>query len=144
LTADQLPDSRVIWIGRCAGDSRSRVKTTKDHVLPDFQGATLEAHLDPLVSRDSVPVTDGWPCYGTFAHDRGMLHVAIVARQGERVYEGFHIQNVNAYAARLKDWMRPFKGVASKKLPSYLGWRRSIERDGDRLTPPHLIAEALK
>ena len=39
--------------------------------------------------------------------------------------------------------MRAFKGVASKYLPSYLGWHRSIERDGDRLTPPHLITEAL-
>ena len=73
-----------------------------DHVLHDFQGAPFEADRDPLVSRDSV-VTEGLPCYGTFAHDRGMLHVAIVARQGERVYEGFHIQIVNAYAARLKD-----------------------------------------
>ncbi|MEQ1715387.1 MAG: hypothetical protein ABL907_05295 [Hyphomicrobium sp.] len=63
--------------------------------------------------------------------------------RGERVYEGFHIQNVNAYAARLKDWMRAFKGVASKHLPNYIGWRRSIERDGDRLTPRHLIAEAI-
>ncbi len=122
---------------------RDRHKTTSDHVLHDFEGATFEAALDPIVSRDSVLVTDGRPCYGTFAHDRGMLHVAVVARQGERVYEGFHIQNVNAYQSRLKDWMRAFKGVASKYLPSYLGWRRSIERDGDRLTPHHCLAEAL-
>ncbi|MEQ1715384.1 MAG: IS1595 family transposase, partial [Hyphomicrobium sp.] len=61
----------------------------------------------------------------------------------ERVHEGFHIQNVNAYAARLKDWMRAFKGVASKHLPSYPGWHHSIERDGDRRPPRHLIAEAL-
>ena len=39
--------------------------------------------------------------------------------------------------------MAPFKGVASKHLPSYLGWRRSIERDGDRFTPRHVIAEAM-
>ena len=95
------------------------------------------------MSRDSVLVTDGRPSYGTFAHERGMLHIAVVAKQGERVYEGFHIQNVNAYAARFKDWMRAFKGVASKHLPSYLGWRRSIERDGDRFTPRHILARAL-
>lgn len=96
-----------------------------------------------LVSRDAVLVTGGRPCYGTFAHDRGMLHIAVVASRGERVYEGLHIQNVNAYQSLLKDWMRAFKGVASKYLPSYLGWRRSIERNVDRLTPHHLIAEAL-
>jgi hypothetical protein len=36
-----------------------------------------------------------------------------------------------------------FKGVASKYLPSYLGWRRMIERDGDRLTPRHCLASAI-
>lgn len=122
---------------------RDRHKTTSDHVLPDFQATTFEAVLDPLVSRDAVLVTDGRPSYGTFADERGMLHIAVVAKQGERVYDGFHIQNVNAYAARLKDWMRAFKGVASKYLPSYLGWRRSIERDGERHAPRHVLAEAL-
>lgn len=71
-----------------------------------------------------------------------MMHVAVVARQDERVYEGFHIQNVNAYASRLKNWMWPFKGVASKYLPTYLGWRRMIGRAGTRLTPAHALAEA--
>lgn len=122
---------------------RDRHKTTSDHVLPDFEAATFEAHLDPLVSRDSVLVTDGRPSYGTFAAERNMLHVAVVAKHGERVHKGFHIQNVNAYAARLKDWMRAFKGVASKYLPNYLGWRRSIERDGDRYVPRHVLAEAI-
>lgn len=122
---------------------RDRHKVTTDRVLPDFQGATFEAALDPVVDRDSVLVSDGRPSYATFARDRGMMHVAVVARQRERVYEGFHIQNVNAYASRLKSWMAPFKGVASKYLGTYLGWRRMIERDGARLTPAHAIAEAL-
>ena len=39
--------------------------------------------------------------------------------------------------------MAPFKGVASKYLPTYLGWRRMIERDGARLTPAHAMAEAI-
>jgi transposase-like protein len=122
---------------------RDRHKTTSDHVLHDFQGATFEAVLDPIVSRDSVLVTDGRPSYGTFAQERGMLHIAVVAKHGERVYQGFHIQNVNAYAARLKNWMAPFKGVASKYLATYLGWRRMIERVGTRLTPAHAISEAI-
>lgn len=122
---------------------RDRHKTTIDHVLSDFEGTTFEAALDPLVSRDAVLVTDGRASYATFASDRGMLHVALNATAGERVYEGYHIQNVNAYAARLKDWLRAFKGVASKYLPSYLGWRREIERDGDYLTPRHMLAEAM-
>ena len=69
--------------------------------------------------------------------------VAIVAKHGEHVHNGFRIKNVNAYTIRLKGWMAPFKGVASKYLGSYLGWRRMIERDGDRLTTRHAVVQAL-
>ena len=34
-------------------------------------------------------------------------------------------------------------GIASTYLASYLGWRRMIERDGDRITPRNCIAAAL-
>lgn len=122
---------------------RDRHKATADYLLPDLKGLTFEHRLDPIVDRDSVLVSDGRPCYKTFAQDRGMDHIAIVARRGEHVKGSFHIQNVNSYITRLKDWLRPFKGVASKYRASYLGWRRMIERDGDRLTPLHLIAEAI-
>jgi hypothetical protein len=39
--------------------------------------------------------------------------------------------------------MAPFKGAASKYLASYLGWRRMIERDFERLMSRHCLAEAL-
>ena len=122
---------------------RDRHKATAYYILPDFKDLTFEHHLDPIVNRDSVLVSDGRSCYKTFAHDLAMSHVAVIARRGERVKGGLHIQNVNGYITRLKDWLRSFKGVASKYLASYLGWRRMIERCGDRLTPRHLIAEAL-
>lgn len=37
-----------------------------------------------------------------------MLHISIIASQGQHVYDGFHIQNVNNYASRLKRWIRRF------------------------------------
>ena len=122
---------------------RDRHAATTDHLLPDLEGRTFAAYLAPVIAKDAVLVSDGRPAYAAFAAARDILHIAVVAAHGERVYEGFHIQNVNAYTSRFKDWMRPFKGVASKYLPSYLGWRRMIERDGDRFTPRHCIAEAL-
>ena len=33
------------------------------------------------------------------------------------------MQNVNAYHARLRQWLAPFHGVASRYLSNYLGWR---------------------
>jgi hypothetical protein len=79
-----------------------------------------------------------------FARRLTILHIPIITSRGEHAYKGFHIQNVNAYTSRLKDWMRPFKGVASWYLPSYLGWRRTIERLGDNFTPERCLQAAYR
>ena len=59
-----------------------------------------------------------------------LIREQVEARITDSTVEIFHIQNVNAYTSRLKDWLRPFKGVASWYLPNYLGWRRAIEQLG--------------
>src|SRR5208283_2098944 len=41
-----------------------------------------------------------------------------------------HINNVNGYHGRLKEWLRPFHGVATAYLDHYLGWRRTVEALG--------------
>lgn len=55
----------------------------------------------------------------------------------------FHIQNVNAYDSRLKSWMIPFHGVATKYLTNYLGWRRLLERYKAQLNPLICLGESL-
>ncbi|MGH7261966.1 MAG: IS1595 family transposase [Nitrospiraceae bacterium] len=122
---------------------RDRHGTTTDAILPDLQGSTFKAALAPVVAKDALLVTDGRAAYGRFADDAGLLHISLNASKGERIYDGYHIQNVNAYISRFKSWLAPFKGVASHYLPSYLGWRRMIERDGERFTPRHCIVAAL-
>jgi transposase-like protein len=122
---------------------RDRHGTTSDVILRDLEGATFKAALEPVVAKDAMLVSDGRKAYSQFAEGAGVLHISLNASAGERAYEGYHIQNVNAYISRFKCWMAPFKGVASWYLPSYTGWRRMIERTGDRLTARHILAEAL-
>jgi hypothetical protein len=55
----------------------------------------------------------------------------------------FHINNVNAYHGRLKEWLRRFHGVATKNLPNYLGWRRTLEVLGPNVTAADLILGAI-
>lgn len=64
--------------------------------------------------------------------------------QAERVREGaFHIQNVNAYHSRLKNWMARFHGVATSYLVNYLCWRRMPERYRKAIRPAHCLYEAV-
>ena len=75
-----------------------------------------------------------------------MAHRPINLSAGIRVVAGvYHVQNVNAYDSRLKDWIRRFHGVATRYLDSYLGWFRAIDRTrGAGLNPASMLASAVR
>lgn len=52
----------------------------------------------------------------------------MVIASGIHALGAWHIQNVNAYHGRLKQWLRRFNGVATAYLENYLGWFRLMER----------------
>lgn len=111
--------------------------------MPDLEGATFKRVLAPVLAPDALLVSDGRAAYGGFAQEGGLLHIALNASAGERVDGSYHIQNVNAYISRLKQWLVRFKGVATHYLTSYLGWRRLIEREGEGLSPARFLTSAL-
>jgi len=53
------------------------------------------------------------------------------------------VQNVNGWASGLKGWMRRFRGVATKNMATYLGWRRIIEANGAALSERTFVAAAI-
>ena len=98
-------------------------------MLPDLGAEAIGAALAPVVAGDAVLCSDGAKAYAAFAAEHGLRHEPINIAAGVRVRDGtFHIQNVNAYHGRLKGWMARFNGVATRYLPNYLGWRRTLER----------------
>lgn len=122
---------------------RDRSGATTDAVLPNLQAPSIHAVLEPVVARDAVLVSDGADAYASFAAKAAIEHVGLVISRGEHRRGVFHIQNVNAYHSRLKTWMRRFNGVATKYLPSYLGWRRMYEREGDGMAGQRCLMAAL-
>jgi transposase-like protein len=123
--------------------ARDRTGAMTDAILEKVDTASIAEHLGPIVQKDTLLISDGAKVYAAFAAARGFLHVWIVASKGEHVWQGYHIQNVNAYTSGLKTWMVRFKGVATKYLDSYLGWRRQIDRDGDDLSADRWLIAAL-
>ena len=74
----------------------------------------------------------------------GIAHRPINLAVGIRVVgKVYHVQNVNAYDSPLKTWVRRFHGVATHYLPSYLGWRRLIDRSHNLLSPTAFLSAAL-
>jgi len=124
--------------------ARDRHSATLSGVMFDRSEDSLTPHLKPVLAKDALLVSDGAKAYGALARTLKLGHVGLNISAGEIVKDGiYHIQNVNSYTSRLKDWMRRFKGVATKNLPTYLGWRRQIETLGDALTAQHVLVTAV-
>ena len=92
-------------------------------------------------------MTDSNAAYRAFARKHRIAHQAVDLRRGERVRAGvngaIHVQNVNAYHRRWREWIARFHGAASRYLPNYLGWRRAL--DGARVTSSdQLLGLAIK
>jgi transposase-like protein len=117
----------------CVLVARDRTGGTVDFVTG--RGAVtkqqLHRHLAPVLDPDVLLVTDSHGAYRAFAREAGISHEAINLRAGERVRGAIHVQNVNAYHRRFRQWLARFHGVASRYLPNYLGWRWAL--DGDRI-----------
>ena len=123
---------------------RDREGHTADFKLAQLDAQHVQEALHPLIDGESVLCTDGASVYAAFARNCGITHRVVHAKPGQRVREGaFHIQNVNAYHSRLKNWMIRFHGVATKYLVNYLGWRRMLERYQHAIQPAFCLQEAV-
>ncbi len=123
---------------------RDRSGACADQIVQALDTAHLAAVLQPVMAIDAVLCTDGSKALAAAARYIGVEHHAINASAGEHAKGPWHINNVNGYHSRLKNWLRRFNGVASSYLPHYLGWFRVLERFRPAtLTPSALLALAI-
>ena len=124
--------------------ARDRAGSTADFILDVVDGAHVGAVLKPLLAPDAILCTDSSEVLTAMAKDICITHHPVNLSAGIRVDGPWHVQNVNAYHSRLKNWLRRFKGVATKYMDSYLGWFRTIERSPrNGLKPAHWLAMAV-
>lgn len=123
----------------CVLVARDRTGQTVDFVTGRGPVSKAQLHqcLPPVLDADVLLVSDANASYRYFAQEAGISHEAVTVSAGCRVRGAFHIQNVNAYHSRLREWMIRFHGVATHYLPNYLGWRRAL--DTRRLPSPHAL-----
>ena len=126
LSAEQIP----VMV------ARDRSGATIDAVLPHLDAASVTVALGNIITRPAELCCDGGAAITAFARRaRIKFHVLPAPGMPKPAAPQLHINNVNAYHGRLKEWMRRFHGVATKNLPSYLSWRRTIEALSIASTP---------
>jgi len=124
--------------------ARDRQGATTDAVLPKLNRVSIAAALGGVVTSANAFCCDGGTAIVAFARRAGIpAHVLPMPGKPTRQAPDFHLNNVNAYHGRLKEWLRRFHGVATKNLPNYLGWRRALEALGQNATSAAMILGAI-
>lgn len=124
--------------------ARDRTGATTDAVLPKLNRAAVTAALGGVVTPDDQLCCDGGKAIVGFARKAGIPCQILPSPGGPRPEApNLHINNVNGYHSRLKEWLRPFHGVATKYLDHYLGWRRTVEALGHDAQPAHWLLGAV-
>jgi transposase-like protein len=123
--------------------ARDRRGATFDAVLPSLDEASLGEALRDLIPPATDFCCDGGKEIQAFAKRAKLkVHVAPARDAGKPDDPQFHIDNVRAYQARRKEWLRRFHGVSTENLPMYLRWYRLLETAPDRPSAATLISAA--
>jgi len=126
-------------------------------VARDRTGATCDFHtgrgpvrvvqlktcLCGVLAPDVLLVSDGAQVYRRFAREAGVSHSYVNLRAGVRVGGAIHLQNVDGWHSRFKNWVIRFRGVASRYLANYAGWQRLLDAR-QLITPAQWLLSAAK
>lgn len=121
----------------CVVVARDRTKNTLSQVACKGPINKLKAGtiLTAYVGNVSMVCSDANGTWRVFSEERGIEHKELNLKRKRRVIKKiFHIQNVNAYHSRLKEWIQRFKGVATKYLDNYLFWFNFLDANSQQST----------
>jgi ISXO2-like transposase domain len=123
--------------------ARDRNDATIDAALPKLDRVSIGAALDGIVTPGNEFCCDGGTVIVASARRVGIAaRILPKPSKPTRQAPDYHLNNVNAYHGRSKEWLRHFHGVATKTLPNYLGWRRTLMALGGNATSAKMILGA--
>lgn len=94
-----------------------------------IKSTDIDKVLGSFIDTSALLCSDTATNYKKFTKDKGLQHEMVNMRKGIYVKKSiFHIQHVNVYHKRLKQFMERFQGVATKYLDNYLYWFRYLEQ----------------
>lgn len=90
--------------------------------------ADIETVMNEHINDDITLCTDGHSSFKAYAKTYQFSYVGLNISQGKRIMKKkYHIQNVNNFHSRLKQWMHRFNGVSTKYLQNYMNWFALLE-----------------
>ena len=96
-------------------------------VIQSTKASAIGPALVPSLAADAELISDGAKAYKSIARKHAVALRVVPRHKHHKTSGALHINNVNAYDKRLKEWMDRFHGVATKNLHAYLGWHRWLD-----------------
>jgi transposase-like protein len=109
-----------------------------------IRSTDLKRAYNGKINSQSIICSDSHKSYIQFTKDFTLEHVRI--KTGKHKNGVYHINHVNALHSNLKEWIRRFKGVATKYLANYLYWFKWLEstkRDKDIMRMRNLLLDSV-
>lgn len=91
-----------------------------------ISSADLKRAYNDKIDSQSIICSDSHKSYIQFTKDFALEHVRI--KTGRHKNGVYHINHVNSLHSNLKEWIRRFKGIATKYLANYLYWFKWLEK----------------
>ncbi len=121
-----ISNEKVAVIATCDRSGNKDFKVaTKGRISKKDLDSILKGRLD----KAEVLCSDSHRSYTAFTKDNQIVHKKFNASKGQRTVDKvYHVQNVNNMDMRLRKFMEPFNGVATKYLQNYLNWFLVLEK----------------
>lgn len=77
------------------------------------------------IDDEAIACTDSCRSFKKFAKESELELIQLP--KGKKKLGIYHLQHVNSFHSRLKNWMNRFQGIATKYMSDYLAWFRWLE-----------------
>lgn len=138
-----ISNEKVAVVATC---DRSGNKDFKVAAKGRISKKDLDRVLKGKLDKAQVLCSDSHRSYTAFTKSVDITHKKFNASKGQRAVDKvYHVQNVNNLDSRLRKFMGPFNGVATKYLQNYLNWflvLEKIKNDTNRMATVATIAFA--
>lgn len=108
-----------------------------------ISAAAIGKLFENKIEDNSIACADSCRSFKKFAQNSNLELVQLP--KGKKKEGIYHLQHVNSFHSRLKNWMNRFNGVATKYLSSYLAWFRWLEyfkTEKDVIKVKHLLVQS--
>lgn len=106
--------------------------------LPNLRHASIFNALDRHVRQTDLLCSDSAGAYRVYGRQRGIVVQQINSRKREFQRDGvYHIQHANSLHSRMKAFIKPFRGPATRYLDRYLAWMLYRDRIRTAAATPH-------